>query len=483
MLDPTARIEFLKKKDQNVKKRLLLIGIPPIHDVPSIAWNSIDKANPADFDIVILDIESLRHRLQNIVPRNPAMFEEETTKLQRLGKRIAKLLQTKGSLIVLCPKAMDVYTKPPFVPQTMSSTSSHKFREIYDCSEWLPIGFKTVDEKGKTFIFSDEAWHRYIDESGEWDFYFDISNSKNSSVELWRDLHKRIWSVSPVTRKLVTSRAEELIVVGVSLLWDYKLEPGGSILRLDDRPHSGGQTGQMILAPRPKLEDISVPLRLLLEDLNLIDKETVEPPPEWVDKVFVTGMDRINENLTRMEIELIAKQKEINLAMAQKQELEKWRGLVYLTGHPLQQLCELAFTELGAITRPSDVSDEFVVILGDKEMLVEVKGLTKAAAKTDLGQLLMDSSKPTKSNKPFDKLALVVNAWRKLPLEKRGTHQNPWFSEEVISIASAADIVLITTQSLLDSLNDNWTTRKGYKALQTIFDSKGILNRPNVQKE
>lgn len=109
-------------------------------------------------------------------------------------------------------------------------------------------------------------------------------------------------------------------------------------------------------------------------------------------------------------------------------------------------------------------------MVDSKEMLVEIKGVGKSATKGHLGQLLTDAEqRPQK----FDKLALIVNAWKELPLEERGTNDKPWYPDNVIRMAEAAEVVLVSTQELLEALREHWASGHGLEIVRKMLATIG----------
>ena len=125
--------------------RTLLIGIPGINGIPSLNWEDIQDANPADYDLVIIDCISLKSSLSSMLALHDNIPSMVTHHLQQLGLRIAKLLDSYGNVVVFCP------VNPQVTIQI--TTQSHG---DFDCLEWLPFKFRVVPQTGETLEIGRE---------------------------------------------------------------------------------------------------------------------------------------------------------------------------------------------------------------------------------------------------------------------------------------------------------------------------------------
>ena len=129
-------------------------------------------------------------------------------------------------------------------------------------------------------------------------------------------------------------------------------------------------------------------------------------------------------------------------------DLQKYKGLLYETGPTLQELVKLTFKNLGAEIESSPVTDEFIVNIGGKKALIEVKGNTKSITKADLGQLITDLGEYLKATEEDIGGILIGNAWRLEPIEARDKHDKPIFSQAVVKIAENRNLGLLLTTEL-----------------------------------
>ena len=243
---------------------------------------------------------------------------------------------------------------------------------------------------------------------------------------------------------------------------DLNFESGGTVVT----------QGSICIVPVPLDGDEEGAIRCWLEDT--FDSVFSTPPPAWADDIAIPGLERIEARLGEVQKTIEGLESTRDKFLKEKETKIHWRGLVYETGGALQTLCEKAFQELGAETRPSDVSDEFIVIVDQNEMLVEVKGVGKSASKGHLGQVVVDSDQRGEENR-FDRVALVVNAWKDLPLIERDTNDHPWVPVNIDEMARPAGVVLIRTDVLLEALRRHWCNNDGLDTLRSMMLGTGIF--------
>lgn len=250
-------------------------------------------------------------------------------------------------------------------------------------------------------------------------------------------------------------------------------EPMGA--RVDLRFESAGsvvQQGSINLVPVPNPGDEEEAINLWLEDTYGLTFSTTTP--DWANDIAIPGLENIETELTEVQKKIKDLESAQEASLKVKENKVQWRALVYETGGALQTLCEKAFQELGAETRPSDVSDEFIVIVDQKEMLIEVKGVGKSASKAHLGQVVVDADQRGEDDR-FARVALVVNAWKGLPLPERDTKDRPWFPANVDEMARPAGVVLIRTDVLLEALRRHWSNDDGLDTMRKMMLATGIF--------
>ena len=110
---------------------------------------------------------------------------------------------------------------------------------------------------------------------------------------------------------------------------------------------------------------------------------------------------------------------------------------------------------MGISTKPSTVSDEFMLTVDDRQLLVEVKGRIKSSSQSDVSQLLKDVSTFFAKQGQAIKGVLVANSWIKLPPDEREPPDHRNFPPNVIEFASEQHIALLDTRELFRAYEAN----------------------------
>lgn len=428
---------------------VLFIGIPSIGGIRSLTWSDIREANPADFDVLVVDCASLHNFVDiEMMPGND--FQKLLTDLAQLSSRVAKLVASDGTAVFICQNRRRLSRLPGF-----------------DCLSWLPIHFDVVPQKGNTLVVLDERWGRYLSKMRGWDFVFDIERSApNSGVIVknrWKGVLPGAFVHDASILPIALNRADEMVAVEARI--NFGLDAIGEL-----RP-----SGSLILVPAPKVGPVEDAIKLWLEDALEIRFST--EAPSWAQDVPIPGLEDIETEIEEARQQIANTENALKALLEAESNKARWRGLVYETGTALQALCEEAFQALGAKTEPSDVSDEFTVIVEGDEILVEVKGVGKSATKGHLGQVLTDAEQ-REEGRTFAKIALVVNAWKAYPLAERGTSEKPWFPANLEDMAKSANVVLISTADLLEALRRHWASGDGMNLLRRMKETMGRFQLP-----
>ena len=196
---------------------------------------------------------------------------------------------------------------------------------------------------------------------------------------------------------------------------------------------------------------------------------TMTPKPNWVDNILVPGENALRETIRKEKQALDEHQQQLL-------RKEESKNLLYETGIPLEDVVKSIFVSLGALIEPSVVTDEFVINVAGKRVLAEVKGNTKSISKGDVAQLNIDTEVHfKKTNEKIDGI-LIGNGFRLLPIDERNTNDKPVFPNNVIEIAKASDIGLLSTISLFNAycqLIEN-PTRK-LEILNKVINGHGLI--------
>jgi hypothetical protein len=189
------------------------------------------------------------------------------------------------------------------------------------------------------------------------------------------------------------------------------------------------------------------------------------------------GAERIDADIRAKEKAIEGIQNELTPLLIERRRREQFKAVLYETGiEPLQDVVKAVFQELGLTTKPSTVSDEFVVEHEGREFLVEVKGNDRSAKLTDLRQLIDYQLEHEQKHGSPIKSVLIVNAWRSLPPEKRGRKDTTVFPDNVIKRAVDNNIALLDTVDLYGALNAFWLGEiGGPEIFETLMKNSGVV--------
>lgn len=242
--------------------------------------------------------------------------------------------------------------------------------------------------------------------------------------------------------------------------------------------------GRVILLPYlPSNEEIFWDT---VEEISFTVGNISEPVEEWVSKYTVPTLDvkirkikQIQERIDKYEVEKKEYENE-------KKHLENIRNtLLYRDGKILQDTVKEVLIELGIEAEDGpDGREDITFIYGDKHFVIEVKGLTKSAGEKHMSQLNSKKVQYEEDNKVKAKGVLLVNAWRKVPLEKRGTNDKPIFPDQMMELANIWEIALMTTQQLFvmycKNLEGNFDVDS---FIENVYKTIGVYNEYAVYTE
>lgn len=115
----------------------------------------------------------------------------------------------------------------------------------------------------------------------------------------------------------------------------------------------------------------------------------------------------------------------------------------------MKDVCKDVLNEVGIKAKDGKKAREDLVFIRNNEhFLIEVKGCEKSANKSHVKQVESHKKEYTDENEIVVKGILLINAWRRLPLEERNTADRPIFPNEIMKLVNLYKICLMTTQQL-----------------------------------
>jgi hypothetical protein len=173
---------------------------------------------------------------------------------------------------------------------------------------------------------------------------------------------------------------------------------------------------------------------------------------------------------------------EIAQHQREKQEIEKFKKLLYGDGKELEDIFSLCLEKLGGKVKEAKYSEEeFILEYKEEQYLVECKGVGKSIALGHVRQLLDYMFKFEEDEGKPGKGILFCNAWKGLSLQERGTASTVIFPENVINRANSVGIALVNSVDFFGAYAGFLAGQVlGETILDRITSSTGVVNFQNA---
>lgn len=284
--------------------------------------------------------------------------------------------------------------------------------------DFLPIQADLTHESGEVIRLVEPQYKWFVDRMRRWSYHFvPIGHVKGLSGGLGG-----------------TGHAIAVNQEGKWLAAEYEFPGGGKVVFLPPLQSTGNEViAAEFLARR-------------------FPEEMGSTEPQWAGSIAIAGMSELATAIGDIDSKVAQFANEKSQLQSKYDDLREYRRLVFEYGKPLERIVARAFQQLGGSVLDKKYGDEeFVLKIGDKECIVEVKGVTGSAAKSHVHQLLghlVTAGEDGRDRKGI----LVVNAWRELPLDGRRGPDKRTFPDNVLKFAMSNDIALITGEELLAAL-------------------------------
>ncbi len=475
-----------------MNKKALLISSSSFEGVESFDWFQ-DLPNIADYDIIILDTpriftfwslgEGLEHLGGNEYSLRTMgeMAKKIKSNLLLVKRKLAEVLRFRVDVYALYNPDTIIGTKasrqlfPDIAHATPRTTHSEEFprskwilnpQDKFNTNEWNPISINTVEEKGKKILVKDTNYEEYFRDFKSWQYYFDPDSISVGQLE---GAYSSKWKVTYRLNIIATNKVNKPLAIEFVTFIHHWMNAKHSAWA--DLPFEHG--GNLVLLPVVDIYNTQPLIEVLLRQIKGLEKI---PPPDWVKGIEIPREAPLKSEIAAEKRGLETIESRLKGLEGSLSELQRYKGLLYETGLPLQGLVKSTLERLGASTKPSIVTDEFIIDIGGKEALIEVKGVTKSISKADVAQLSIDRAEHLKATGEDIKGILIGNAWRLLPLEQRDTHDKPIFPSNVERIAGNHNIGLISTTELYKVFCKTLEEPQYKKeVLDKVINGKGVI--------
>lgn len=439
-----------------LKPRNLVIGSTGYSGADSVPWTAKTMPNIVDYDTVIVDVPSLDEA---------TLKKVSSQMLEEIQKRLVRLLDSKGQLIIITD-FRHVDRRPKSYPESA------------DNFDWCPIEIGISSESGESLVVKDTRFSKYLSNLSKWEYYHFIPDSSLSRAltEYYGSTYNTKYLVPG--EALVTNRYDKTIA-GVHRIEVRKerTRSGGYGSPYKEYPTEPNTvTGDIVLLPRIPSLDRKEAVCLALEEVTGVVQNYVAP--DWVEAIDVPGVAQIDHDISKLLDEIAGLRGQIDTLEQRKESLDRFKKLIYSSGHDLEEIVATSFERLGAKVLPAKYSEEeFVIVFDGVEYLVEVKGVSKSIALAHLRQLNDYLLKYEEDTKKQCKGILFGNAWRDYPPEERGTAARPEFPDNVIKRSEQWGIALVSSVGFFSDLSAYLEGNKeGEAILRRIVTTNGCVS-------
>jgi hypothetical protein len=359
------------------------------------------------------------------------------------------------------------------IPEQRSSGAVYNmgFGVSVSTYDWCPLPVALHVESGEVSRDVNPRFGEYRKQLKRWDFYFD-------------DQPKQL--AHPVPAHLSSSHS--YVSIPKRLFTNLSLQPLGIEFRCGIyREPSGREPGEMVevsgpiyLLHYPLGGDQQEALRVLLRRFYNTDlAETQEPA--WVHAIEVPHGDKIDRDISALDRQTEALSKQRSHLIARRQQLERWRRLLYETGDALEIAVRESLDLLGfENVRFGPRGDHDIVAeFKGETLLFEVKGLTRSVGRRDVYALGRHITEFEAKN-PGDTVAkgiLIANAYRNDPPDTREQGGKQIFNGDAVDHATRLRFALLDTRVLYRIITDvlEGTTTDTRAIMQDLRVTLGVF--------
>jgi hypothetical protein len=449
-------------------ERILFVGFGPVSGFYACSWEDWDWLNAADFDAVFLNCESLSDllsRCQRQYVTNPEGFSTKwydrlEGNLSNLREQILQMINSEREVFALA------------TPKSVWSVGAGIYRSSLDTYSWCPFPVIVHNESGEVSKDLDPRFCEYRKQVRRWVFCFDDRPRPVDTI----DQHS-----------LRTN--QRYMVVPKSLFQNLSLSPLGLELRYGILTRAQGTesmdalSGPIYLLHYPTGGDLVESLRALLREFyqtDLLQREV----PAWIQSVAPPRGTEIEEQIAELGAQMEALAEKRALLVAQRQELEHWRRLLYETGEALEQVVLDALRLLGVQDAELVEGDGHDIVgeLDGETIMFRARGLMGAVTRKEVFDLDIRIENHARRNagERVAKGVLVANAWRCDPPAARGLQEKQVFTSDTVEHAALLGFALLDTRVLYHIVRDEMEGKldEEYPILAELLHTVGVFAYP-----
>ncbi len=369
--------------------------------------------------------------------------------MERRRQEIEELLENGNNIYVILPTEQYIFVRTgrKEYSGTGKNRQTTNIVEKYNLLSFLPVGMECIKASGNKISFSGVKPYEII-----WN---------NMGSHLYYHSFIKTCEGIPLMKIYNTNKV-------VSQVVSYKK---GNIIFLPAFAEEECYENEI-----KRNEAINICISALKElDINLKSDIADNQLPEWCDNIYLPDeIEQITE-LKKLNIQLQEIKEKISNQEHIVQEISRIKFAFTSTGSVLEEVCKEIFHKLGFTIMPTEANrSDLVLQYGKKQIVVEIKGLTKSAGEKNAAQLEKWVCEHIEHYNIRPKAILLVNGYKDLPLEKR-TEQI--FPQQMIKYATNREQCLISTVQLvclyIDCIKNNKSKSKNIKKL---LETVGVYN-------
>ena len=418
----------------------------------SISWLS-PFPNFSNCDILIVNLQSLG---------NEQFYERHSELITEARKYIFDLLMTgeKEAIIVL------------------SSEQSHL--------EWLPmfpILKKTAQVEVGKYSAESPIIYEYMKTVEGCSFYFHTFNTSYFRVKT--DPESSEHENYPFTREARSGYSSRVYFVS-GILNKAKQKIGGLfhfVIHYGWRREERFMSGGLYLLPPPTRCTADQAIDIMVNILT--GGELIESPPTWENKIDLPGLQDVERQIVQKENQRETLIREIDKLKDEKDELTKFRRLLWTDGTPLENVVKDAFVTLGfpeiRKIREKNLEDwviDFKFVSEYQHGVFEIKGSQKRTSLSDLNQCdkwvkdyLLEKNLQVKG-------IFVSNQYRRGDI-KTNLKQREHFEENELKFAKQREISILPSHEIFYAVAEKM---KGNPQINRKFIEERIVASNGICK-
>jgi hypothetical protein len=437
-------------------RRVLVVGSAQRRTVPCVSWLD-DIPNLADFDVVILNLETLDR--VNLVK----LTRVDKERLLRLRQQLFDLMLSGGEIYCLLAPFLAFGSYLYFPDGSMEPEWSNL--------KWSPIGFSLTEIRGESMLIEEDVkFEDYLRQVSGWEGYINPTANMNYIEERLRHENKLaddeevFWQSLPLALNRYGKPLAASLCFGVRQREAEHEEP--KIKFISDYLH---------LLPPPSKITREQGIDMLVEEAKGLPAKSVMPA--WAEQYHVPGEDLLEQRINESQRRIKAAEREQKRCFRAFRDLQRSKALLYEHGDNLRQALAEVLQRMEFGVKPFPGAPDLLVLQTRYgKMLLDAAGRSGPAETGDLQQLLRHAVFAQESDGRIWKGLLVFNHYR---LNEPRQSRPAAFPGEVVARAREMRLGLCTSEGIYASFCSFLQGSMLREELEDrMYQGAGIINLP-----